>query len=75
MNNSKEYELAKERAAKYGFDHVTYECEYEGGNLFLALKSIYMHKCAGFPMYILIKGSDVTVLPDEIAWSLIHSNY
>lgn len=75
MNHSKEYELAKERAAKDGFDHVTYKREYEGGSLFLAQKSINMHRYAGHPMYILVKGSSVTVLSDEIAWSFMYSDY
>ena len=75
MNQPIGYELAKERAAKDGFDVVTFEREYEGGNLFLALKSKYMHKYAGHPMLILVKENKVTVMSDNFAWSYMCPNY
>lgn len=51
----KEYDLAKETATKEGFDVVTFNREYNGGLLFLALKSVNLHRYEGYPFYLLIK--------------------
>ena len=67
--------MAKARAAKDGFDVVTFEGEYDGGNLFLALKSKHMHRYAGHPMLILVKGGKATVMSDDFAWSYMCPNY
>ena len=67
-------ELARKRAAKDGFDTVKYKREYLGGSLFIALRSKHMHKYAGCPMFILVKGSDLTVFTGKDAWSFIYSD-